>query len=184
LSWSNLSGQEKGLFSGAGLGEYFGGGRDKEKNSSPFSFHQGSVMNEKGLSEGKAKSNFQFPKFKLPKWEMPKLFQKTDYPKSPQLSDSTSKKNPLLFPKANLFPERSPNEPNFFQRMNSRTREIFGRSNESSNSEIGAEDSGFGQTTWDSITKGLGGKSRATESAPVQPQLRSARQPEGSSSKR
>lgn len=192
FSANALDAQEKGLFSGSGFKDGFGSTESSNSNTgtSAFGFYRGNKNKDQGTA---ANSGFQFPKIefpkiKAPKFEMPKLFQGDKFPSPIQLSDSESKGLFGGFPK---FSAKEPGQTSFFQRMNERTKEIFGR-NKSANSSVagnnvlGADKSTQG--TWDRITRGLNGDiggSGNRNQPPIQPNLRTARQPaQGSASKK
>lgn len=187
--------QDSGLFSGRGFGENSDWGL-----GGPNPAALGSAQNSPNALGGSATRNglggaatfpkfklpeFNFSKLKTPKWEMPKLFKGNQFPDPIQISDA---KQGLLsgLPKMDeIFPPRHPDRPSFFQRMNERTKEIFGRTqNNIENLTRTAEDTS--RNTFGSITRGLNGDiggSGNRNQPPIQPNLRSARQVDGSTSK-
>lgn len=188
--------QESGLFSGKGLNNSSGWGLNRigGPNSSalgnnPSALGAGSsskTLDDAAASIPKFKfPELNFPKLKAPNWELPKLFKGNQFPDPIQISDA---KQGLLsgLPKLDgIFPARDANSPGFFQRMNERTKEIFGRTQSNiENLARNAEESG--QNTFDSITRGLNGDiggSGNRNQPPIQPNLRSARQIDGSTSR-
>ena len=122
----------------------------------------------------------------MPNWEMPKLFQGNKFPNPVQLSDSKGMFSNL--PKFEL-PKRDPSQPNFFRRMNDRTKEIFGKTRSGIANATNSAFDNVDQTakgSWDKITRGFNGDiggSGNRNQPPVQPNFRSARQTDGSSPK-
>jgi hypothetical protein len=115
------------------------------------------------------------------------LFEGRNFPNPIQLTDKEGNGLFSRFPKLEL-PSRDPSQPNFFQRMNDRTRELFGRTREGIDSTTdhiaGAGKSARG--TWDTITKGFNGDiggSGNRNQPPIQPKFRSARQTDGSTTR-
>lgn len=70
---------------------------------------------------GESPKLFNLPKFELPKIEPPKI-------KWPQWMQGKQQDGALSA--NNLFAPRDPNQPSFFERLNNRTKEIFGRTKE------------------------------------------------------
>lgn len=184
--------QSADIFSGSGFKSNSGANQKSDGSgtrSSPFGFYNGDRSPANDQASGFQFPKLELPKLKLPKLEMPKLFQAENFPNPIQLSDSSS--NNLLggIPKFD-FSNRDPNQPNFFQRMNERTKELFGRTKENFNNL--ARNNPLNQSKsdaekWGSVTRGLNGDiggSGNRNQPPVQPQnLRSARSPQGSDSK-
>ena len=185
--------QESGLFSGKGLNNSsgwglseLGGPNQNALGNNPAALGAGS--SSKNLDAAIPKFKFpelNLPKLKTPKWELPKLFKGNQFPDPIQISDT---KQGLLssLPKLDeIFPARDADRPNFFQRMNERTKEIFGRTQNNIESLArNAEDSS--RNTLDSITRGLNGDiggSGNRNQPPIQPNLRSARGIDGSTSR-
>jgi len=189
--------QESGLFSGKGLSQSSGwglsgiGGPNSNALGGSNSSALGAGSSLRTLDDAAAAiPRFKFPELNLPKlktpnWELPKLFKGNQFPDPIQISDS---KQGLLsgLPKLDeIFPARDANRPGFFQRMNERTKEIFGRTqNNIDNLARSADETG--RNTLDSITRGLNGDiggSGNRNQPPIQPNLRSARQVDGSTSR-
>ncbi len=182
-----LAAQDSGLFSGRGFKDGFGTkeASNSKSGTTAFGFYKGEQSQTENPT---ANSRFQFPKlelpkFKLPNWEMPKLFQGNQFPNAVQLSDSPSRGLLGGLSRSN----RDPNQPNFFQRMNERTKEAFGRTRDGiANLTGGSGQSANRSGMWDRITRGpngdIGGSGNRNQ-PPVQPNLRSARQTEGSTNR-
>ena len=180
--------EETGFFNGNGMKGVFGGSDAGQSKSSTgtFGFHRGAKIAEIDEKPGFQFPKWEMPKLKVPKFQMPKLFDRNNFPNPVQLSDS---EGGLFsnFPKIEL-PTRDRSQPNFFQRMNERTKELFGRTkdgiNNTASNVLGADPSA--RQSWDSITKGLNGDiggSGNRNQPPIQPRLRSARSTDGSTTK-
>ena len=133
-----------------------------------------------GETEAPQRQGFKFPKFEMPKWKapklsMPKMFQNNRYPETTQLSDQS---NQFKFPTWNsMFPPKDPTQPGFFQRMNEKNREFWGRTRDSFSSwgsKSAAPNPNPATNTWDRITSGFKGAT-AKNQPPAQPPLRSAK---------
>lgn len=174
-----LVSQDTGFFSGNGFKDDWGNSGDKGSGSKngPSIFG----LNKSSSADSTGKSGFAFPKLEMPKFnapnlEMPKMFQAKKYPKPTQISDT---------PNSGFFSGFYGNNPtgsrNFFERMNDRTREAFGRTRDGfSNFTERSRDS------WDSITRGRSSKEDELgfeHGPPLQPNLQSARQADGSTSR-
>lgn len=94
--------------------------------------------------------------FKLPKLELPKIQPpKITWPKWMQGNKPNLDGGNLLdgITQGGLFGAKDPNQPNFFERLNSRTKEIFGRTKEDLKQQaLGSKPF----ESWNSLTKGLG----------------------------
>ena len=180
--------EETGLFSGNGIKSLWTGDQSVTgaRNTGTFGFYNGNAsssgqtLNDSGFQLPK----WELPKLKLPKLHMPKILDLANKPR--QLTNSGG--NGLLanLPKLGLL-SRDSNQPNFFQRMNERTKEIFGRTrqgiNDTTNHVLGADQAA--RQTWDTITKGINGDiggSGNRNQPPIQPNLRSA-QADGSTTR-
>ena len=132
------------------------------------------------------KPAFKFPKLEMPKWQTPKwnlsgMFQSKKYPKPIQLTDQSPKESAYELPKWDLFPERTSDQPSFFQRMSDRNKQFWGRTKENLSSwtaEDGDQPTGRGFDTWNRITRGFNTEA-SPNNPPAQPSLRTAQQKEG-----
>ncbi len=185
LAANTLRAQETGFFSGNGFKDNWGTassqGTGSNPGSSKYGFYQGG-QTEKNQDSAFAFPRLKMPKFNAPKIEMPKLFQSDTFPKPVQISDSDTTGILSGLPRLDLFSPRDPSQPGFFQRMNDRTRAIFGQTSDGLSSL-----SERSRSTWDSITRGLGGEFGSAgedkDVPPVQPNLRSSRSVEGAMSR-
>jgi hypothetical protein len=185
LATNQTMAQDTGFFSGNGFKDDWGTassrGTGSNLGSSKYGFHQGTRSDDDQASAF-GLPRFKMPKLKTPKFEMPKLFQTESYPKPVQLTDSEDTGILSGFPRLDLFSPRDSSQPGFFQRMNNRTRQMFGQTSEGLSNL-----SDRSRSTWDSITRGLGGEfgsaGEEKDVPPVQPNLRSSRSVEGSMSR-
>ena len=180
--------QDVGLFNGNGIKNQWGVNEKKSSRSNQSNvvgMNATNVLGSNRLGSGTAESGkWKFPKFDFsklkPNFQTPKFMQSENFPKALEFSDTGEDNFFSSFPKLS-WPSRDPSQPNFFQRMNERSRQMLGNTRDSF--------SDFGQrsrNTWDSLTRGITGKSSSTmpNLAPAQPQLRSARSAsQGSASK-
>lgn len=179
-----LVAQDTGFFSGNGFKDDWGDSPDEGSGSksgaSKFGFNKGSNA-DSTEKPGFAFPKFEMPRFNAPSWEMPKLFQGKNYPKPTQISDTPDPGFLSGLPKFDATSDRNSQQPGFLQRMNDRTKEAFGRTRD-----------GFSNFTersrnsWDSITRGRSGKDDDLgyqHGPPLQPNLQSAKQADGSTSR-
>ena len=175
--------QDSELFSGNGLSNKSGWGLSRIGENNPSAL--GNTRQEATALPKFKFPELKLPQFKAPDWEMPKLFRGDQFPEAIQLSDSGQGLFSGLPKFDQIFPPRDPNRPNFFQRMNERTKEIFGRTRENFSS-LAQDAEGATRDSWDSITRGLNGDiggSGNRNQPPIQPNLRTARQVDGSTTK-
>ena len=184
---ANSFGQDVGLFNGNGIKNQWGNQQQSSKT-------QTRVVGQNATNVLGGSGNVQTPsddgKWKLPKidfsklkpnFSKPRFMQDHDYPQSMEFSDTEENRLLPSFPRME-WPSFNSSQPNFFQRMNDRTREMFGKTRDGFST--------FGErsrNTWDSLTRGLGMDQGAfgnrSTPPPAQPQLRSARQADGSTSR-
>jgi hypothetical protein len=178
VSFSSLVAQENSIFSGSGM--RLGENDQNNPAGATRAFDFSSLGKEK---EPNNRPLFAFPKLEMPKFERPKWLQGGHrFPSPIQLSDQNG--NGRLFsnmPKFEWFGPRDPTQPNFFQRMNNRTKDFFGRTRQglsdwASGTNRDVRDGTF--DTWNSITQGTGGNA-SSQQPPAQPQLRSAQRIDG-----
>ena len=183
--------QGTGLFSGNGFRDGSGTRQANNSNSStsPFGFYRGEKAPADEPSTGFQFPKLELPEIKLPKFEMPKFLKADNFPNPIQLSDTPSKNLFSGWPKLDLA-NRDPNQPNFFERMNERTKQLFGNTRDNINNLTRTNPLGLDRSAtekWSNVTRGLNGDiggSGNRNPPPVQPQnLRSARTPEGSTSR-
>ena len=184
---ANTSAQDIGLFNGNGIKSQWGNNQSipQAKTSNVLGNAASRVLGSNNASNSGSDSRWKLPKFDFsklkPNIQTPKFLQGDGFPKALEFSDTD---NGLLssFPKLQ-WPNRDPSQPNFFQRMNERTKDVFGKTKGSF--------SDFGQrsrNSFDTLTRDVGSDisgfgSGTTNNPTVQPDLRSARQPAGSATK-
>ena len=181
---NSLVAQDTGFFSGNGFKDDWGDSAEERSGSktgpSIFGLNKG-ARTETAEKPGFAFPKFEMPRFNAPTWEMPRLFQGKKYPKPTQISDTPNPGFLSGLSRTDPTANRSADQPTFFERMNDRTREAFGRTRDGfSNFTERSRD------TWDSITRGQSDKKDDLgyqHGPPLQPNLQSAKQANGSTSR-
>ena len=174
---ANSSAQDVGLFNGNGINNPFGNPQSSAGSDAK------NVLGANRSSSAFDESRWKLPKFDFsklkPNLQLPKFLQGDGYPKPLEFSDTQD--GLFSIPKLE-WPTRDPSQPNFFQRMNERTRDIFGKTRDSFSNLTDRS-----RNTWDSITRGvtseLEGFGSSLTTPPAQPKLRAARTADGSTSK-
>ena len=180
--------QDVGLFNGNGIKNQWGNQQDDSStNKNVIGMNANNVLgsNRGSLADESSNSRWKFPKIDFsklkPNFQRPKFMQADNFPRPLQFSDTAEGGVFSTFPKLDFSGSGSSGE-NFFQRMNERTREIFGRTRDGFSNF-----SDRSRETWDSITRSLGADrsplSGRSNIPPAQPQLRAARQADGSTTR-
>lgn len=137
------------IFSGGGIRTTPATAAQGNRRAIDFSQLGASAANAADSSQGL----FKLPKLELPKIQPPKI----TWPKWMQGNKQNLDGGNLFdgISQGGLFGAKDPNQPNFFERLNSRTKEIFGRTKgELSGSAQQARAKTF--ESWNALTKGIG----------------------------
>ena len=189
FSVTELMAQDVGLFNGNGIKNQFGNKQTASSSAdrNVIGMNANNVLgsNRGSLTDENANSRWKFPKIDFsrlkPNFQKPKFLQSDNFPRPLEFSDTNEGKLFSTFPKLDFSGTGASGE-TFFQRMNDRTREIFGRTRDGFSNL-----SDRSRETWDSITRSFGAERNSLSGRnnipPAQPQLRAARQTDGSATR-
>ncbi|MFT5299617.1 MAG: hypothetical protein ACI87E_000083 [Mariniblastus sp.] len=141
-----------------------------QKSTINYPFSSNTVKAAERYSEPESRPGFSFPKFEKPSFEFLK--------RRPSLFENEMGQKPFSG-MSSLFPKRELGEPNVFEKMNSKSKDIIDRTtNWAQQKNQNLRDKTF--DTWDAITRGGLGQGDAGSQAivPSQPPVRAAQSAE------